>query len=40
LLVSTGASPTRLLVWAFLLLVFGRMAILLSRPVKVLPLGV
>jgi hypothetical protein len=35
LLVSTGSSPTRLVVWAVLLLVFGRMAILLGRPIRV-----
>jgi hypothetical protein len=36
LLVSTGSSPTRLLMWAVLLLAFGRMAILLGRPIKVI----
>lgn len=36
-IVSTGSSPTQLLVWAVLLLVFGRMAILFGRPLRVLP---
>jgi hypothetical protein len=36
-LVSTGSSPTRLMVWAVLLLAFGRMAILFGRPIKVIP---
>ncbi len=34
-LVSTGSSPMPTLVWGVLLLVFGRMAILLARPIKV-----
>ncbi len=36
-LVVTGGSPLPTLLWASLLLVFGRMAILLGRPVKVIP---
>jgi hypothetical protein len=36
-LVSTGSSPTRLVVWAVLLLAFGRMAILFGRPIRVIP---
>ena len=35
-LVTTGSSPMPTVVWGVLLLVFGRMAILLARPVKVL----
>jgi hypothetical protein len=35
-LVSTGSSPTRLIMWAVLLLAFGRMAILFGRPIKVI----
>lgn len=36
----TGPSATvRLLVWSLLLLVFGRMAVLLGRPIRVLPYG-
>lgn len=38
-LVSTGSSPMPTLVWGMLLLVFGRMAILLARPVKVVDDG-
>lgn len=33
----TGGSPAQLLVWAALLLVFGRMTVLLARPLRVLP---
>jgi hypothetical protein len=33
----TGASPIPFVIWAILLLVFGRMAILLARPLRVLP---
>lgn len=36
-IVSTGSSPTQIIVWAILLLVFGRMALLLGRPLRVLP---
>ena len=36
---TTGASPIPMIVWGLLLLVFGRMAILLARPMKVIPLG-
>ncbi len=36
-LANTGSSPTRILVWAILLITFGRMAVLLGRPLKVLP---
>ena len=36
-LVSTGSDPLPILVWAFLLLVLGRAAILLARPLKVVP---
>ena len=36
---TTGASPIPVIVWGLLLLVFGRMAILLARPMKVIPLG-
>lgn len=35
-LVSTGSSPTPTLVWGVLLVVFGRMAVLLARPVRVI----
>ncbi|MDO8362475.1 MAG: hypothetical protein Q7V88_06225 [Actinomycetota bacterium] len=34
---ATGSSPLPLLVWGVLLLVFGRMVILLGRPLRVLP---
>lgn len=34
---NTGSSPMPIVVWAILLLVFGRMALLLSRPLRVLP---
>ncbi len=34
-LVSTGASPTPIILWGVLLLIFGRMAILSARPVRV-----
>lgn len=34
-LVSTGSSPVPTLIWGILLLVFGRMAILLARPIRV-----
>lgn len=34
-LVTTGSSPLPIIVWALLLLVFGRMVILLARPVRV-----
>lgn len=36
-IVATGGSPLPTLVWAVLLLVFGRMVILLGRPLRVLP---
>jgi hypothetical protein len=36
-LVATGSDPLPILVWAFLLLAFGRAAILLARPLKVVP---
>ncbi|MDP2292129.1 MAG: hypothetical protein Q8M22_13140 [Actinomycetota bacterium] len=36
-IVATGGSPLPTLLWAVLLLVFGRMAILLGRPLRVLP---
>jgi len=36
-IVSTGSSPLPMVLWAVLLLVFGRMAILFGRPVRVLP---
>jgi hypothetical protein len=36
---NTGASPIPIVVWGVLLLVFGRMALLLARPLKVIPLG-
>lgn len=35
-LVVTGSSPMPLIVWGILLLVFGRIAVLLSRPLKVI----
>ncbi|MEN9643495.1 MAG: hypothetical protein RL238_164 [Actinomycetota bacterium] len=35
----TGPSPIPIVVWGVLLLVFGRMAILLARPLKVIPYG-
>lgn len=35
-LAATGGSPLPILLWAVLLLVFGRMAILLGRPLRVL----
>ena len=34
---NTGSSPTPTVVWGILLLVFGRMAMLLAKPVRVLP---
>jgi hypothetical protein len=34
---ATGGSPLPIVFWAILLLVFGRMAILLGRPLRVLP---
>lgn len=34
---TAGSSPTPIIVWAILLLVFGRMALLFSRPLRVLP---
>ncbi len=34
-LVTTGSSPMPVIVWGILLLIFGRMAILFARPVKV-----
>jgi hypothetical protein len=34
---ATGSSPTPTVVWGILLLVFGRMAMLLAKPVRVLP---
>jgi hypothetical protein len=34
-LVTTGSSPMPMIVWGVLLLIFGRMAILLARPVEV-----
>ncbi|MEQ1703605.1 MAG: hypothetical protein ABMA25_26150, partial [Ilumatobacteraceae bacterium] len=36
-LAATGGSPLPIMFWAVLLLVFGRMAILLGRPLRVLP---
>ena len=36
-IVATGSSPISIVVWAILLLVFGRMALLLGRPLRVLP---
>jgi len=36
-LTATGGAPLPLVFWALLLLVFGRMAILLGRPLRVLP---
>ena len=36
---TTGRSPIPVIVWGLLLLVFGRMAILLARPLKVIPVG-
>ena len=36
-IVATGSSPVPIVVWALLLLVFGRMALLFSRPLRVLP---
>ena len=36
---TTGASPIPIVVWGVLLLVFGRMALLLARPLKVIPVG-
>jgi hypothetical protein len=36
-LVSTGSSPTPIVIWAVLLLVFGRMAILFARRLRVAP---
>ncbi|HEX2785627.1 MAG TPA: hypothetical protein VHN36_18750 [Ilumatobacteraceae bacterium] len=36
-LVNTGSSSSRLVVWAVLLITFGRMAVLLGRPLKVRP---
>lgn len=36
-IVSTGSSPIPIIIWAMLLLVFGRMALLLGRPMRVLP---
>lgn len=36
-LANTGSSPARILAWAVLLITFGRMAVLLGRPLKVLP---
>ena len=39
ILVTTGSSPMPTLVWGVLLLVFGRMAILLARPVRVVDDG-
>ena len=38
-LVTTGSSPVPTLVWGLLLLVFGRMAILLARPIEVVDDG-
>ena len=38
-LAATGGSPLPIVFWAVLLLVFGRMAILLGRPLRVLPHG-
>lgn len=34
---AAGSSPTPIIVWAVLLLVFGRMALLFGRPLRVLP---
>jgi hypothetical protein len=34
---ATGSSPTPTVMWGILLLVFGRMAMLLAKPVRVLP---
>ena len=34
----TGSSPLPIAFWGILLLVFGRMAILMARPLKVIPL--
>ena len=34
-LANTGSSPLPIIIWALLLLVFGRMAILLARPLRV-----
>lgn len=36
-IVATGSSPIPIALWAVLLLVFGRMALLLGRPLRVLP---
>lgn len=36
-IVSTGSSPTPIIIWAILLVVLGRMALLLGRRVRVLP---
>ena len=36
-LAATGSSPLPIILWGVLLLVFGRMAILLGRPLRVLP---
>ena len=35
-LVSTGSSPVPTIVWGILLVIFGRMAVLLARPVRVI----
>ena len=36
-IVATGSSPIPIVIWALLLLVFGRMALLFGRPMRVLP---
>jgi len=36
-IVNTGSSPLPIIIWAVLLLVFGRMALLFGRPLRVLP---
>ena len=36
-IVATGSSPIPIAMWAILLLVFGRMALLLGRPLRVVP---
>ncbi|MCU1392682.1 MAG: hypothetical protein JWM34_1110 [Ilumatobacteraceae bacterium] len=38
-LANTGSSPLPIVIWAVLLLVFGRVVILLARPVRVRPPG-
>lgn len=39
ILVSTGSSPVPTAIWGMLLVVFGRMAVLLARPIRVIGAG-